>query len=123
MYMRLSEIEARNAEARKLFAPVKEKQVKEKKERRKREIKNLKYVTVVIPPKPGQDYDHIAAADLPPMPPFEQKHKPAPHPGPWCAYCRAPVYFYEKQEPPTCLWCEAQFDAAKIVLDTSKVPC
>jgi hypothetical protein len=30
-----------------------------------------------------------------------------------CQYCHEPVYFYEKQDPPTCIWCEAQYDEFK----------
>jgi hypothetical protein len=25
-----------------------------------------------------------------------------------CVMCNDPIYFYEKQDPPTCLWCETQ---------------
>jgi hypothetical protein len=32
--------------------------------------------------------------------------------GPRCVICKDPVYFYEKQEPPTCGWCEGQLDDA-----------
>jgi hypothetical protein len=27
-----------------------------------------------------------------------------------CQYCHVPVYMYEKQDPPTCIWCEAEYD-------------
>lgn len=27
-----------------------------------------------------------------------------------CFICRCPVYFYEKLEPPTCMWCEIVLD-------------
>jgi hypothetical protein len=27
-----------------------------------------------------------------------------------CEYCKAPVYFYEKQDPPTCLHCEVEYE-------------
>lgn len=29
-----------------------------------------------------------------------------------CHICAGPVYMYEKQEPPTCLWCEKVLDTA-----------
>jgi len=35
---------------------------------------------------------------------------PAP-PSILCVVCKSPVYFYEKQDPPTCLWCEKMQDA------------
>jgi len=105
-YLRLSEIEAKNAEVRKQFAPIKEKQEKLKKERKKKEIHDLIYHAVTVPPKLGQDFDYVGAEDLPPMPPFEFKNPILPHLGPWCYVCAAPVYFYEKQIPPTCLFCE-----------------
>jgi len=103
-YMRLSEIEARNAEARKLFAPIKEKQAKAKKERKKQELKDRTYTTIVIPEKPGQDYDHIGAEDLPPIPPRENAYVPPPPPTTVCFMCLQPTYFYELAD--LCLWCE-----------------
>ena len=106
-YLRLSEIEAKNAEVRKQFAPIKEEQDKAKKIRKKKEVHDQTYIAVNVPPKPGQDFDYVGAEDLPPMSPFEFKnHIILPHPGPWCHDCAAPVYFYELQNPPTCLWCE-----------------
>jgi hypothetical protein len=105
-YLRLTETERVNAEARAQFAPIKEEQDKAKKIRKKKEVHDQIYTAVVIPPKPGQDFDYVGVEDLPPMPPFESKHAPDPHTGPWCHICAAPVYFYELQNPPTCLFCE-----------------
>ena len=106
-YLALTEIERVNEAARAQFAPIKEKQIKEKKERKKRELKDQVYTAFVVPPKPGEEYDYVGVQDLPPMPPFILKNPPQPHSGPFCTYCRAPVYFYEKQYPiPVCLFCE-----------------
>ena len=113
-YLQLSEIEAKNAEVRAKFAPIKAEQDKAKKERKKKEIKEQNYVTVVIPPKPGQDFDYIGAEDLPSRPPYKHKFTPDVHTGPFCMSCSDPVYFYELQNPPVCLWCEVN---GKIVLD------
>lgn len=30
-----------------------------------------------------------------------------------CQYCHEPVYYYEIQDPPTCVWCEVQLDKFK----------
>ena len=106
-YVRLSEIEAKNETARKEFAPLKEKQEKEKKQRKREEQIERVYHKVVIPRKPGELYDFIGAEDLPPMPPHQFPERP-PWTGPRCAHCKQPVYLYEKQEPPECLWCEKQ---------------
>lgn len=105
-YLRLSEIEAKNAEVRKQFAPIKAEQDKVKKERKKKEIHDLIYIEVKIPSKLGSDFDYIGAEDLPPTAPFEFKNPIPAHLGPWCHVCVAPVYFYELQNPPTCLFCE-----------------
>jgi hypothetical protein len=105
-YIRLSEMEATNAKVREQFAPIAEKQKKAKKERKKQQLKEKTYVTLIIPPKPGELFDFIGMEDLPLLPPYEFKNPIPPHLGPWCTVCQAPVYLYEKQEPPTCLFCE-----------------
>lgn len=104
VYMRLSEMEARNAEARKLFAPVKEEQVKAKKQRKKEDLKERTYTTITIPPKPGRDYDYIGAEDLPPITPSKEAYVPPPPPTTICFMCSQPTYFYEL--PDLCAWCE-----------------
>lgn len=109
-YTHLSAMEAKNEEARAKFAPIKEEQKKAKKQRKREEQVERVYHKVVIPPKPGELYDFIGAEDLPPMPPRKTPERP-PWTGPRCAYCRQPVYVYEKQEPiPTCLFCEKMLD-------------
>jgi hypothetical protein len=48
----------------------------------------------------------IDTSDLPPLPPYTPSYVvPAP-PSLKCVVCAQPVYFYEQQVPPTCLWCE-----------------
>lgn len=34
----------------------------------------------------------------------------APPPDLKCIYCHAPVYFYEQEDPPICMWCQKQED-------------
>ena len=112
-YLALTKIEEANEAARAQFAPIKEKQVKEKKERKKKELKDQVYTAFVVPPKPGEEYDYVGVQDLPSMPPFVLKNPPQPHLGPFCTICGAAVYFYELQNPPTCLWCETQIKVVK----------
>ena len=38
------------------------------------------------------------------------KYKPPEAPKLRCCACNEPVYFYEQQEPPMCLWCEKVLD-------------
>jgi hypothetical protein len=59
----------------------------------------------------------ISREDLPPMLPYEKEYKAPPPPDLKCFICQAPIYFYETQNPPTCLWCE------KTVLDNVKDVC
>jgi hypothetical protein len=67
----------------------------------------------------SEGYLCLSKEDLPLAPPFAQ---PRPEPSlkpnaPKCIICTAAVYFYEKLDPPTCLWCE------KIVLDNASEVC
>ena len=66
----------------------------------------------VIPSK-----GYIDASDLPPISPSATKYTPPPPPTTLCIICGDPIYSYELQSPPTCLWCE------KIVLDNSTEVC
>ena len=34
------------------------------------------------------------------------KYQPPVSPSTLCIFCLQPVYFYERMDPPTCLWCE-----------------
>lgn len=60
---------------------------------------------------------YIEASDLPPAPPYAHKYVPPPPPEIKCVVCSDPVYFYERQDPPICFWCEI------ITLDNSTDVC
>lgn len=105
-YTYLSDMERKNEEARAKFAPIKDEQKKAKKQRKREEQTERVYHKVVIPHKPGELYDFVGAEDLPPMESERTAPERPPWTGPRCVCCQQPVYFYEKQEPPTCLWCE-----------------
>ncbi len=82
--------------------------------KKKLKIEEQESKAIKIPEK-----GYIDASDLPPMPSFVQ---PRPESSinlnaPKCIICRGTVYFYEKQDPPTCLYCE------KIVLDNATEVC
>lgn len=111
-YTHLSEIEAKNEEARAKFAPIKEEQKKAKKQRKREEQIGRTYHKVVIPHKPGELYDFISVEDLPLMESKWKAPERSPWTGPRCVKCQQPVYIeYEKVEPvPICLWCEAEID-------------
>lgn len=67
---------------------------------------------VHIPPK-----GYIDASDLAPAQSLCKPFTPSNPPSTVCIICGDPIYFYEKQTPPTCLWCE------KIVLDNCVDVC
>lgn len=49
----------------------------------------------------------IGAEDLPPWVPLTHASVIiSDDSNPKCIHCKQPVAFYEKQDPPTCLWCE-----------------
>jgi hypothetical protein len=91
-------------------------QVKElKKEQRKKEkrVERIEELVTSIPAY-WQDKDEIGHEDLPPSVIERCTMKtecirPAP-PTLLCEYCQEPVYYYERQDPPTCIWCEAVYD-------------
>lgn len=107
-YTSLSTVEERNA---KLKAELAE---HNKALKKKLKIEEQEGNAIKIPEK-----GYIDASDLPPMPPFAQP-RPQVNPNsnaPKCIICASSIYFYEKQDPPTCLWCE------KIVLDNAAEVC
>ena len=65
--------------------------------------------TLVIVPAKG----YIEASDLPPFTPICTQFNPPNKPSTVCIICGDPVWFYERQNPPVCLWCEIK------VLDNS----
>lgn len=100
IYKPLAEQEARKAELKKQFSVLEK---KAKKERKDKEQEAATSALLNIPE--GQIW--IGPEDLPPKPLFiSELPVPAPHKGPWCHVCGQPVYLYELQQPPTCLWCE-----------------
>jgi hypothetical protein len=48
----------------------------------------------------------ISREDLPSQSCLVHPYTPPPPPETKCLICETPIYFYEKQDPPTCLWCE-----------------
>ena len=82
------------------------------KERKKKEKINAPSTEMIVPEK-----GYIDASDLPPLSCLVQPYIPPPPPETKCIICGVPVYFYELQNPPVCLWDE------KIVLDKSDFVC
>ena len=105
-YAPLAAMEAKNAEIK---AEAKEynKSVKKKRD----VVQQIKHALVI--PEKG----YIDKEDLSPQPPQVNKYVPPPPPDTKCIICGAPVYFYELQNPPVCMWDE------KIVLDKSDDVC
>jgi hypothetical protein len=80
--------------------------------KKKLKIEEQKGNALVIPEK-----GYLDASDYPPTPPRSPSYIPPPPPTILCFICSSPVYFYEVQFPPTCLWC------SKIVLDNATEVC
>ena len=100
VYKVLSERERVNSEAKAKFKEIE----KEAKKKRKEQEQEEQTTTLFAVPE-GKIW--IGPEDLPPKPPFVSEIAPIPrHTGPWCHVCGQPVYMYELQSPPTCLWCE-----------------
>jgi hypothetical protein len=100
VYKVLAERESKNAEAKEKFKEIEKKAKKERKEKEQEE-----QTTTLFAVPEGKIW--LGPEDLPPKPPFVSEMAPIPeHKGPWCHICGQPVYFYEIQDPPTCLWCE-----------------
>jgi hypothetical protein len=97
VYKPLAEIEAKNDAVRKQLAEQKKKVKKEQ-----RESAKCDWLPV------GKEY--LEASDLPPMPPMERTYVPPPPPDLKCRECNQPIYMYEQQNPPLCLWCEKELD-------------
>lgn len=99
-------IEKKNAEIKAQFA--------EHSKALKKNLKTQKQdATATKIPEKG----YIDASDLPPAEAAYTPYVPPPPPTTKCIVCSCPVYFYERQDPPTCLFCE------KIVLDNSAEVC
>lgn len=105
-YTRLREVEERNAKVKAELAQH-TKQLK-----KTLRIQEQEGNAVCVPEK-----GYVEASDFPPMPIRANSYTPPPPPDTKCCICQSPVYFYEKQDPPTCLYCE------KLVLDNSVEVC
>lgn len=113
-YVPLAEQETRNAEVKKQAAAINK---AAKKERKNKELEAATTSLFAIPE--GKIW--IGPDDLPPKPPFVSTIAPIPpFVGPVCVFCAGPVYFYELQNPPTCLWCELH---PQITLDKTSGLC
>ncbi len=119
-YNRLLEVERKNEELRKY---VKEQKKQYKKTVEKARIEADSQGEEVEPeyepshyyamPEYWKGKQEITRADLPAdVVARLDKHESVPQrraePTATCVMCTAPIYFYEKQDPPTCLWCETQ---------------
>lgn len=101
VYQPMAELDKQNAIVKAQLNEIKKKQKKEQK------LKAQEAATTQVPE--GKMW--IGPEDLPPMPPFVSSHViSTPTPTLLCHTCSQPVYFYELQNPPTCLWCEIMLD-------------
>jgi hypothetical protein len=98
-YGPLAEAEAKNDAIRKQAADAK-KALKKKLDKERKESETAPFVPE------GKEW--VEAADLPPLPPYVSSYVLPSPPDLLCSVCAQPVYFYEKQDPPTCLWCEKE---------------
>ena len=103
IYKPLAELEARNEEVRKQLA---EQKKKAKKEQRKKEEE-----TAVKLVQEGPIW--IELENLPTGPLYVSSFTAPLPPDLKCHVCLQPVYFYELQSPPTCLWCESLLDLSQ----------
>lgn len=106
-YEPLAAMWAKNEEIKKALAEAKKQAKKERVE-----VEQEEATTAVFSIPEGKIW--IGPEDLPPKPPFESVlFKPPKPPDLKCSICGAPVYFYELQEPPMCLFCEKGFEKEK----------
>lgn len=101
IYKPLAETEAKNAAVKAQLAEQK-KELKKKLQKEQKESSKCDWLPV------GKEY--LDVEDLPPMPPSERAYIPPPPPDLKCRECNQPVYFYEQQNPPLCLFCEKELD-------------
>jgi hypothetical protein len=101
VYTPLAEQEAKNDEVKKALAEARKAL---KKEHKKQEVLSGR-------PTLPEGCAWIGAENIQPMPAFEKTFVPPAPPELLCLTCSDPVYFYELQNPPTCLWCEKQNNA------------
>lgn len=113
VYESLAKMDAKNVEVKQQFAEVKKKVKKEQTQEEQEKIAE----PFIIPE--GKLW--LGLEDFSPKPPFiSVLPAPPPHPTLLCHICHEPVFFYEKQNPPTCLWCETQTFGKKDLTSDSK---
>lgn len=113
IYKPLALQEEKNSAVRKELAKAKKEAKKERKQNEQEAVGQVTFAGLT------EEKWWLDASDLSPLPPFKPTYTIPPAPaGPLCVVCNQIVYFYEKQDPPTCLWCEkirpAIFDSAYI---------
>jgi len=107
VYESLTKMAEKNEEVKKQFAEVKKKVRKEQVQEEQEKIAE----PFIVPE--GKIW--IGPEDLPSKPLFISVMDPIPpHPDLKCHVCGEPVYPFELQWPPTCLWCEAQKDKKEL---------
>lgn len=99
IYRPLAEQDAKNAEIRQKAAELNKANKKQKKKQEQEAV-----ASELMP----EDKMFITAADLPPMPPSENRYAPPPPPTELCQSCGQPLYAYESKD--LCLWCEKMLD-------------
>jgi hypothetical protein len=95
VYRPLAEQDAKNAEVRKAAAELNKANKKQKKK-----VEQEATASELMP----AEKEYITAADLPPMPPSENRYTPPAPPTTLCFICLSPLYFYEL--PDICIFCE-----------------
>lgn len=100
IYKPLVVIEEQNAATRKQLAEAK-KQVKKERKESEQEATEASFTGF------SEEKWWVGVEDLPPwVPVAAEAIVKAAAQGSQCVICEQPVYFYESQDPPTCLWCE-----------------
>jgi len=108
IYKPLAEAEAKNDVVKKQLAEQK-KELKKKLQKEQKESTKCDWLPI------GKEY--LGAEDLSQKPSLMSSFIPPSPPDLKCRECQQPIYFYELQNPPTCLWCEVQLDQSQ----TSKI--
>ncbi len=115
VYETLTKMAEKNAEVKKQFAETRKK-VKKEQVQQEQEEETLKIFAI----PEGKMW--IGPEDFPYKSPFISEIVPIPSPPSLrCSNCGEPVYFYEQQDPPLCLWCEIK--NSKKVLDKESKLC
>lgn len=110
IYLRLKGIEDKNAEVKKALA---------EERKRQKKLKKLDEKCNWLPE--GKEY--LTADDLAPCEPPEPRPAYPDSTGPPCVHCGSRIWFYEKQDPPTCLYCEILLDKARLTCDNMGERC